>query len=149
MNIYYKKSRNQTAPQSSKLKRQQSCLKLYPFDWNSIQYSQVQTRKHSLVFSNPHFILLINPTETEKVRKPKKIKRKNKKNTMNFDEMFSSLNRLRATANSFLSEYEPLALFSIPILTFFLARIVQSIFRVVFEKGLKSATLEFFMAFVK
>ncbi|KAK4413144.1 Sphingosine-1-phosphate lyase [Sesamum alatum] len=68
---------------------------------------------------------------------------------MEFDEMFSSLNRFRASANSVLSEYEPLALALVPILTLVFARIVQSVLRVVFEKGLKSAVLEFFMDAVK
>ncbi|KAL0385327.1 UNVERIFIED_CONTAM: Sphingosine-1-phosphate lyase [Sesamum radiatum] len=68
---------------------------------------------------------------------------------MDFDEIISSLNRFRASANSVLSQYEPLALLLVPILTLFLARILQSVLRVVFEKGLKSAVLEFFMASVK
>ncbi|KAG8365859.1 hypothetical protein BUALT_Bualt17G0015700 [Buddleja alternifolia] len=68
---------------------------------------------------------------------------------MNFNELFSSLNRLRASANSFLSQYEPLVLVFIPIFTLFFARIIQSIFGVIFEKGLKSAILGFFMASIK
>ncbi|KAL0357745.1 UNVERIFIED_CONTAM: Sphingosine-1-phosphate lyase [Sesamum calycinum] len=68
---------------------------------------------------------------------------------MDFDQMFSSLNRFRASANSVLSQYEPLALLLVPILTLLSARILQSVLRVVSEKGLKSAVLEFFMASVK
>ncbi|KAL2253780.1 sphingosine-1-phosphate lyase isoform X1 [Sesamum indicum] len=68
---------------------------------------------------------------------------------MDFDEIFSSLNLFRASANSVLSQYEPLALLLVPILTLLVARILQSVLRVVFEKGLKSAVLEFFMASVK
>ncbi|KAI3467742.1 hypothetical protein Pfo_024405 [Paulownia fortunei] len=68
---------------------------------------------------------------------------------MDFDEIFSSLNRFRASANSFLSQYEPVALIFVPIFTLLFARIVKSIIRVVFEKGPKSAILEFFTASVK
>ncbi|KAL0421584.1 UNVERIFIED_CONTAM: Sphingosine-1-phosphate lyase [Sesamum latifolium] len=68
---------------------------------------------------------------------------------MDSDEIISKLNRFRASANSVLSQYEPLALLLVPILTLLLARILQSVLRVVFEKGLKSAVLELFMASVK
>ncbi|XP_051122595.1 sphingosine-1-phosphate lyase [Andrographis paniculata] len=68
---------------------------------------------------------------------------------MDLDKMISSLNGFRADVNSRLSQYEPLALVLLPILTLFVARIVRSIFYVVSEKGVKSAAVELIMAFVK
>lgn len=68
---------------------------------------------------------------------------------LELDDVFSNLNRLRAAANSYLSRHEPLALLLLPLLTLFLARIVQSIFKVVSDKGVKSAILGFGMGFVK
>lgn len=68
---------------------------------------------------------------------------------MDFAEIISHLNHFRASANSFLSQYDPLALVFAPIVTLFFARVVHSIFCVVIEKGLKSVTVEFVMAFVK
>lgn len=61
----------------------------------------------------------------------------------------SSLNRLRASANSYLSDYEPLALIAAPILTLILARLFQSFVDVISEKGLKATLLGFFMSCVK
>lgn len=68
---------------------------------------------------------------------------------MDFHRISSYLNPLRASANSYLSQFEPLALVLLPILTLFFARLVRSIFSVVSEKGLKSAALELVMASVK
>ncbi|KAL3649893.1 Dihydrosphingosine phosphate lyase [Castilleja foliolosa] len=68
---------------------------------------------------------------------------------MDLDEIISYLSRLRASSNSYLSQFEPIALVFVPILTLFFARIVQSVFRVVFEKGLKSVILDFIMTSVK
>ncbi|KAK4486059.1 hypothetical protein RD792_008724 [Penstemon davidsonii] len=68
---------------------------------------------------------------------------------MDLDEISSYLNRFRASANSYLSEYEPLALIVVPIFTLFFARVIQSIFVVIFEKGLKSAVTELLMTSVK
>ncbi|XP_057777001.1 sphingosine-1-phosphate lyase [Salvia miltiorrhiza] len=68
---------------------------------------------------------------------------------MEFRHISSSLNRFRASSNSYLSEFEPLALLLIPLLTFFIARLVQSVLAVVSEKGLKSAAVELVMASVK
>ncbi|KAL3818707.1 hypothetical protein ACJIZ3_004612 [Penstemon smallii] len=68
---------------------------------------------------------------------------------MDLDEISSYLNRFRASANSYLSEYEPLALIVVPIFTLFFARVIQSIFGVIFEKGLKSTVTELLMTSVK
>ncbi|KAH6824878.1 dihydrosphingosine phosphate lyase [Perilla frutescens var. hirtella] len=68
---------------------------------------------------------------------------------MDFDEISASLNRFRASANSYLAEFEPLALVFLPILTVIFARFAQSILAVVSEKGLKSAAVELVMASVK
>ncbi|KAL7135147.1 hypothetical protein ABFS83_11G073100 [Erythranthe nasuta] len=68
---------------------------------------------------------------------------------MDFDEILASMNQFRASANSFLSQYEPIALISIPIFTLLFARIVHSISRLVSDKGLKSTILDFFMASLK
>ncbi|EYU37395.1 hypothetical protein ABFS82_11G074600 [Erythranthe guttata] len=68
---------------------------------------------------------------------------------MDLEAILASMNQLRASANSFLSQYEPLALISIPIFTLLFARIVHSISRLVSDKGLKSTILDFFMASLK
>ncbi|KAL3500995.1 hypothetical protein ACH5RR_035444 [Cinchona calisaya] len=61
----------------------------------------------------------------------------------------SSLNRLRASTNSFLSDYEPLALIAAPILTLLLAWIFQFFIDVISEKGLTATLIGFFMSCVK
>ncbi|KAL6529073.1 Dihydrosphingosine phosphate lyase [Orobanche hederae] len=68
---------------------------------------------------------------------------------MELEEILSYLNRLRASANSYLSQFEPVMLVLIPTFTLLFAKIVQSIFRIVFEKGLKHAILEFIVTSVK
>ncbi|CAA2995125.1 sphingosine-1-phosphate lyase [Olea europaea subsp. europaea] len=68
---------------------------------------------------------------------------------MNFSEFFSGLHRFRASANSYLVQFEPLALMFLPILTLLVARSFQSIFRVFYEKGFKASILGFFFTFVK
>ncbi|KDP26835.1 hypothetical protein JCGZ_17993 [Jatropha curcas] len=61
----------------------------------------------------------------------------------------SILREFRVSANSFLSEYEPLDLLIAPFLTFLLARILRSFLRVIYENGLKATVLGFFMSFIK
>ncbi|GMH27419.1 hypothetical protein Nepgr_029262 [Nepenthes gracilis] len=61
----------------------------------------------------------------------------------------SQLNRFRASANSFLLQYEPLALILAPILSLLVARVLQSILDAVLEKGLKASLLGFFMHVIK
>ncbi|EPS72842.1 hypothetical protein M569_01913, partial [Genlisea aurea] len=61
----------------------------------------------------------------------------------------SCLTRFRASANSYLSQYEPVALIVVPVFALFLARIFHSLVRALSEKGLKSAALELFMAAAK
>ncbi|XP_071926594.1 sphingosine-1-phosphate lyase isoform X2 [Coffea arabica] len=65
------------------------------------------------------------------------------------NQLSSSLNRLRASVNVSLSNYEPLALVAAPILTLLLARLLQSFFDVISENGLKATILGFFMSCVK
>ncbi|KAJ0037769.1 hypothetical protein Pint_23758 [Pistacia integerrima] len=62
---------------------------------------------------------------------------------------FSLLIDLRASANSFLSKYEPLALFLIPFLTLFVGRVLQSFLHVVQEKGFKQTIIGFSMSTIK
>ncbi|KAJ4710798.1 Glutamate decarboxylase/sphingosine phosphate lyase [Melia azedarach] len=57
--------------------------------------------------------------------------------------------RSRASANSFLSQYEPLTLLIAPLLTLLVARILQSIFSAVHDKGLKQTVIGFFMSWIK
>ncbi|CAI9093188.1 OLC1v1028625C1 [Oldenlandia corymbosa var. corymbosa] len=64
-------------------------------------------------------------------------------------QLSSSLNRFRASANSLLSEYEPLALLAAPILTLLLASILQSAVDVVSERGFKATVIGLFMSFLK
>ncbi|KAH0991951.1 hypothetical protein GBA52_003434 [Prunus armeniaca] len=56
---------------------------------------------------------------------------------------------VRAFANSFLSEYEPLVLVSAPLIALFVASMLQSALQVLHENGLKATLLGFFMSFVK
>nr|GMD51002.1 sphingosine-1-phosphate lyase [Ipomoea batatas] len=62
---------------------------------------------------------------------------------------FDSLTRLRASANSFLAQYEPLALLLAPLLSLLVARGFQSFFAVIHEHGLKATLVGFFMSLVK
>ncbi|KAJ6944045.1 sphingosine-1-phosphate lyase-like isoform X1 [Populus alba x Populus x berolinensis] len=59
------------------------------------------------------------------------------------DRIISSLIDFRAFANSFLSNYEPLALLLAPLLTLFTARILQSLCLLVHDNGLKPTILGF------
>ncbi|XP_031272820.1 sphingosine-1-phosphate lyase isoform X1 [Pistacia vera] len=62
---------------------------------------------------------------------------------------FSLLIDLRASANSFLSKYEPLALFLTAFLTLFVGRVLQSFLHVVHEKGFKQTIIGFSMSTIK
>ncbi|XP_042062092.1 sphingosine-1-phosphate lyase-like [Salvia splendens] len=68
---------------------------------------------------------------------------------MDFHHISSSLHQFRASANSYLLQFEPLALLLIPLLTLFFARLLRSMLAVVSEKGLKSSAVELVMASVK
>ncbi|XP_041011914.1 sphingosine-1-phosphate lyase isoform X1 [Juglans microcarpa x Juglans regia] len=57
--------------------------------------------------------------------------------------------RFRASANSFLLEYEPLALLLAPLLAFLVARTLQSFLGVVHERGLKATFIAFLMSLLK
>lgn len=56
---------------------------------------------------------------------------------------------VRASANSFLSGYEPLVLVFTPLVGLFVASTLQSVTGVLQEKGLKATLLGFFMRFIK
>ncbi|XP_061374374.1 sphingosine-1-phosphate lyase isoform X2 [Gastrolobium bilobum] len=58
-------------------------------------------------------------------------------------------NRFRTSANSFLSQYEPLTLLLAPLLSLLLAHVVRSLFRVLHDKGLKATLIGFFMTSIK
>ncbi|GFY88111.1 dihydrosphingosine phosphate lyase [Actinidia rufa] len=68
---------------------------------------------------------------------------------MELSSLSSSLDRFRASANSFLSQYEPLALLLSPILSLIAAWIIQSFLHTLRDKGLKATLLGFFMNSVK
>ncbi|XP_047972107.1 sphingosine-1-phosphate lyase-like [Salvia hispanica] len=68
---------------------------------------------------------------------------------MDFHHISSSLHQFRASANSYLLQFEPLALLLTPLLTLFFARSLRSMLAVVSEKGLKSSAVELAMASVK
>ncbi|KAK4763637.1 hypothetical protein SAY87_013075 [Trapa incisa] len=55
----------------------------------------------------------------------------------------------RASANSFLSQFEPLALLVGPLIAVFLARALRSLIGAVQERGIKTALLGFFMSCIK
>ncbi|RVW40076.1 Sphingosine-1-phosphate lyase [Vitis vinifera] len=61
----------------------------------------------------------------------------------------SFFSHMRAAANSFLSEYEPLNLLLAPLLALLIARILQCFVGVVNEKGLKATILGFLITSVK
>ncbi|KAJ9709890.1 hypothetical protein PVL29_001394 [Vitis rotundifolia] len=61
----------------------------------------------------------------------------------------SFFSHVRAAANSFLSEYEPLTLLLAPLLALLIARILQCFVDVVNEKGLKATILGFLITSVK
>ncbi|KAJ6414747.1 hypothetical protein OIU84_003709 [Salix udensis] len=65
------------------------------------------------------------------------------------DRIISSLIDLRAFANSFLSNYEPLALVLAPLFALFTARILQSFFLLVNDNGLKPTILGFLITSIK
>ncbi|KAJ6705134.1 hypothetical protein OIU79_009938 [Salix purpurea] len=65
------------------------------------------------------------------------------------DRIISSLIDLRAFANSFLSNYEPLALVLAPLFALFTARILQSFFLLVHDNGLKPTILGFLITSIK
>ncbi|KAB1207744.1 Sphingosine-1-phosphate lyase [Morella rubra] len=61
----------------------------------------------------------------------------------------SLLIRFRASANSFLSEYEPLALLLAPFISLLVAQRLQSFLTVVNERGLRATFIAFFMSLIK
>ncbi|KAG6783101.1 hypothetical protein POTOM_012536 [Populus tomentosa] len=65
------------------------------------------------------------------------------------DRIISSLIDFRAFANSFLSNYEPLALLLAPLLTLFTARILQSLCLHVHDNGLKPTILGLLITSIK
>ncbi|MED6144709.1 Dihydrosphingosine phosphate lyase [Stylosanthes scabra] len=72
---------------------------------------------------------------------------------MDYSSSLSSLsfhfNSFRASANSFLSQYEPLLLLLAPLFSLFLAHSLRSFFNLIHEKGLKASLLGFLMSSVK
>ncbi|XP_060214231.1 sphingosine-1-phosphate lyase isoform X2 [Lycium barbarum] len=56
------------------------------------------------------------------------------------------LNQYRASANSYLLQFDPLTLLIAPFISLLLARILQSIFLVIHEKGLKATIISFVMS---
>ncbi|XP_068655782.1 sphingosine-1-phosphate lyase [Aristolochia californica] len=63
--------------------------------------------------------------------------------------MDESLLRIRASANSFLSQYEPVVLVSSPLIALFVAWVIHLLFFFVHEHGLKAALLGLVMDSVK
>ncbi|KAK8933872.1 Sphingosine-1-phosphate lyase [Platanthera zijinensis] len=63
--------------------------------------------------------------------------------------MADSLQRLRGSANSFLSQYEPIVLVAATLLALFVARAIHSLVSALQEKGLRPAVLGFIMTAAK
>ncbi|XP_014498020.1 sphingosine-1-phosphate lyase [Vigna radiata var. radiata] len=61
----------------------------------------------------------------------------------------TSISHFRVSANSFLSQYEPLALLLVPLLSLLLAHSLHSFLRLLSENGLKATLLGFIMNAVK
>lgn len=59
------------------------------------------------------------------------------------------MHRYRESANSFLSQYEPIALVVAPLLALIVARVIHSLICVIQEKGIKGLVLGIVMGFVK
>ncbi|KAK6930789.1 Pyridoxal phosphate-dependent decarboxylase [Dillenia turbinata] len=68
---------------------------------------------------------------------------------MELSSVVSSLLQFRASANSFLSQYEPLALLLAPLFALFVASTLQSFLQVIYDNGLKATLLGFFMNSIK
>ncbi|KAJ0720995.1 putative sphinganine-1-phosphate aldolase [Helianthus annuus] len=60
-----------------------------------------------------------------------------------------TLIQLRASANSFLSQFEPLAIVVAPIVSFLIARVLQSFVQLIHEKGVKATVIGFVMTLFK
>ncbi|KAG0492874.1 hypothetical protein HPP92_006272 [Vanilla planifolia] len=63
--------------------------------------------------------------------------------------MVGSFHHFRSSANSFLSQYEPIILVSAPLLALVVARALHCFFTVLQEKGLKAAVLGIVVSLVK
>ncbi|XP_027350832.1 sphingosine-1-phosphate lyase isoform X2 [Abrus precatorius] len=68
---------------------------------------------------------------------------------MDFSSFISHFNCFRASANSFLSQYEPLALLLLPLFSILLAHSLRSFFNLLLDKGLKATLLGFLINSVK
>ncbi|KAF7836805.1 sphingosine-1-phosphate lyase [Senna tora] len=63
--------------------------------------------------------------------------------------LMSYFNRFRSSANSFLSQYEPIVLLLSPLVALLLANTISSFFQLVHDKGLKQTLLGFLINSVK
>ncbi|XP_057755664.1 sphingosine-1-phosphate lyase [Arachis stenosperma] len=83
----------------------------------------------------------------------KNSRKKTRKTPMDYSSSLSSLsfhfNSFRASANSFLSQYEPLLLLLAPLFSLILAHLLRSFFNLIHERGLKASLLGFLMSSVK
>ncbi|XP_004310101.1 PREDICTED: sphingosine-1-phosphate lyase [Fragaria vesca subsp. vesca] len=68
---------------------------------------------------------------------------------MDFSPVKSFLLGARASANSFLEGYEPLVLFSTPLIGLLVASRLQSVISVLQENGVKATLIGLFMSFIK
>jgi sphinganine-1-phosphate aldolase len=69
--------------------------------------------------------------------------------SFSYSSMKSMLIQARGSLNSRLSEFEPLVLLLVPLVSLFLAQIIGSVFGVVHEKGLKACLIGFIMGLLK
>ncbi|WCJ38799.1 Sphingosine-1-phosphate lyase [Euphorbia peplus] len=68
---------------------------------------------------------------------------------MDLEEMKGVLMEFRGSANSFLSNYEPLTLLLLPLFTLFISRMIRSFLRLLSEKGIKASVVGFIMTLIK
>ncbi|KAK9050009.1 hypothetical protein SSX86_031025 [Deinandra increscens subsp. villosa] len=68
---------------------------------------------------------------------------------MDSSSILPTLIRLRDSANSFLSQFEPLAILLLPILSLLIARAIQAVFQVIQDRGLKATVIGLFMTLLK
>ncbi|XP_030960514.1 sphingosine-1-phosphate lyase isoform X1 [Quercus lobata] len=68
---------------------------------------------------------------------------------MDSSSLKSFLISFRASANSFLSQYEPLALLLAPLLAFFVACTLHSFLTLLHQRGIKANLVGFFMTLIK
>ncbi|CAN0929201.1 Sphingosine-1-phosphate lyase, partial [Linum grandiflorum] len=121
----------------------------------NIRYYQRRTFQFSLLHFKPTAGLLlldivqIEASSSSPYSRIRIGNQQRQRGVMDIESAKLSLVRLRGSANSFLSEYEPLTLLLAPLLTIVIARAVRSLLRSVQENGVKAMVVGFVMSSIK